>query len=479
MRNLFKRIACFIVSAAAAVTAMAVPASAAYERKSIPDNDATRFVDSMGAGWNLGNAFDAVDCPWVTDKMDLETGWCKAKTTKELIKTVKASGFKTIRVPVSWREHVDASFNIDKKWLDRVQEVIDWCLEEKLYVILNIHHDGEKGYYYPSSAEYKTSEKYIKAIWKQLSERFKDYGEELIFETINEPCLSGTDFQWYYNLNNVPSEVKDSLDCINKLNQAALDTIRAAGGKNKSRYVMIPGYDTDGTKKGLCSQYFKMPTDSVKNRLIATAHIYTLKRGEFKYACNLLYENFVSKGIPVVIGEYGLDTNGYKYGDGKASAELLGDMVEYARASGISAVIWDNNAKDSFQFIDRSTAKVTYQNIIDAVVKGGKPALSSSSSSGSSDKTTTSGNSTKPVLKAKVSQNQVTLSWNKVEGATKYTVYKYTGGKYKAVKKSMTGTKLTIKNLKSGTTYKYIVRAYVNGKWTTLSKNDLVSVKIK
>ncbi len=113
MRNLFKRIACFIVSAAAAVTAMAVPASAAYERKSIPDNDATRFVDSMGAGWNLGNAFDSVDCTWLSDKLDYEKGWCGVKTTKELIKTVKASGFKTIRVPVSWREHVDASFNID------------------------------------------------------------------------------------------------------------------------------------------------------------------------------------------------------------------------------------------------------------------------------------------------------------------------------------------------------------------------------
>lgn len=479
MRNIFKRFACFIVSAATAVTAMIVPASAAYEQKSLSNNEAIKFVDSMGAGWNLGNAFDAVNCTWLSDKMDYETGWCGARTTRELIKTVKASGFSTIRVPVSWNDHVDNSFNIDKEWLDRVQEVVDWCLEEKLYVILNIHHDVEKGFYYPSSAEYKTSEKYIKTIWKQLSERFSDYGEELIFETINEPRLTGTNFEWWYDLNNVPAEAKDALDCINRLNQTALDTIRNAGGKNKNRYVMIPGYDTDGTNKGLCSQYFKMPTDTVKNRLIATTHIYTSKMGEFKYACNLAYDNFVSKGIPVVVGEYGLDTNGYKYGDGKASAELLGEMVEYARSVGISTVIWDNNAKDGFQFIDRATAKATYSNIIGAIVKSGKPALSSSSSSGSSTKTETVKKNTKPVVKATAGKNMVTLSWNKVEGATKYAVYRYTNGKYKTVKKSMTGTKLTIKNLKSGTTYKYIVRAYVNGKWTTLSKKDLVSVKIK
>ena len=461
-----------------AISAMAVPAFADYEQKSLPDNEAIKFVDSMGAGWNLGNAFDSVNCTWLSDKMDYEMGWCGVKTTRQLIKTVASSGYKTIRIPVSWNDHVDGSFNIDTEWLDRVQEVIDWCFEEKLYVILNIHHDVEKGFYYSSSAEYKTSEKYIKAIWKQLSERFKDYSEKLIFETINEPRLKGTNFEWWYDTNNVPDEVKDALDCINRLNQAALDTIRAGGGNNKNRYVMIPGYDTDGTKKGICSQYFKMPTDSAKNRLIATTHIYTAKMGDFKYYCNLAYDNFVSKGIPVVVGEYGLDTDGYKYGDGKAAAALLGDMVEYARSMGISAVIWDNNAKDGFQFIDRATAKATYTNIIEAVVKGGKPALSSSSSS-TSDKTPAVSKSTKPVVKATVSGNKVTLRWNKVEGATKYAVYRYTGSKYKTVKKSMTGTKLTIKNLKSGTTYKYIVRAYVNGKWTTLSKKDLVSVKIK
>ena len=274
MNKLLKKAAGVLTAAALSLNALAITVFGdGYEKKKLPDNEAIKFVEDMGAGWNLGNAFDAASDNNLPNEMDFETTWCRAKTTKELIKQVAASGYKTIRIPVSWHNHVDKSFNISENWLSRVKEVVDWSLDEGLYVIINIHHDVMEGYYYPSSKYYKTSEKYIKKIWTQLSEIFKDYDEKLVFETINEPRLTGTNFEWWYSIWNPEKEVIDAFECINKLNQVAVDTIRSCGGNNKNRYIMVPGYDTDGEEKGALSKHSKMPMDSVKNRLILAARI--------------------------------------------------------------------------------------------------------------------------------------------------------------------------------------------------------------
>ncbi len=368
------------IIAAAGIAIGSLSAAAAAEEIQLPENEAIAFVNQLGAGWNLGNAFDASNCTWLSNEMDYESAWCGAKTTKDLIRAVKEIGFDTIRIPVSWHNHVNSKLEISDAWADRVQEVVDWSLDAGLKVILNAHHDVQKGYYYPTKEEYDTSEKYITAVWKQIAERYSGYDKRLIFEIINEPRAAGTNYEWWFNVNNPGKDVLESVDCVNRLNQAALDTIRAAGGKNKDRYVMVCGYDT--STDGLAVSGFSLPKDSVKNRLIVTMHIYTSKAADFQRLLNTVYKRYVKNGIPAVLGEYNLDMNKNAYGE--KSAEYLGNMVKYARERGISSFIWDNNAKE-YQLIDRSSASWSHPEIARSIVENGKPSLSQKNVNASAD----------------------------------------------------------------------------------------------
>lgn len=473
-----------ITAASAALSALTVTAAA--EEKKLPDNEAIAFADSLGAGWNLGNAFDAANCTWLSDEMDYETGWCGAKTTKELIREIRNVGFSTIRVPVSWHNHVDENFKISEPWADRVQEVVDQCLDAGLKVILNVHHDVEKGFYFPTPDQYKNSEKYMTTVWKQIAERYKDYDERLLFEIINEPRETGTDHEWWFNANDPSDDMKKCIDCVNRLNQASLDTIRKAGGKNADRYVVVCGYGT--STDGLLTEGFVLPKDSAKNRIILAFHVYTKKIGEYTSCYDRIYEKFVSKGIPAILDEYNFDAGANKYH--AKSAQALGDMVKSARERGISTVIWDNNAVE-YKLIDRATVTWTHKDIAESLVLNGAPRLAGSAGKSETaesnaspkkdgDKTEQTAQSTakKPVLTVKANGTKAALSWTAVDGAEKYRVYRYEDGKLTKIKET-TKLKATVSGLKSGQTYRYAVRAYVDGKWTAVKTSDIKKVKIK
>ena len=474
MRSVLARFFSVITAVVAFVTAAVIPVSAESSVK-LPDNEAMRFVDAMGAGWNLGNEFDAADCTWISNKLDYETAWSHAKTTRELIATVKKAGFSTIRIPVSWHDHVDSSFNIDKDWLARVKEVVDWCVDEDLYIVLNTHHDIKKGFIYPSKDQLKESEKYIVKIWEQLCSTFGNYSEKLIFEAMNEPRLAGTNYEWWFNTSAVPAEAKESLECVNQLNQAFVDTVRASGKKNGTRYLLVGGYATSDSDIGILSGYFRMPADKVKNRLIADVHYYCSNLKFNKNGFKKIYDAFSAKGVPVIVSEFGLRKDyeeGYSLHDKEdVSAKKLGEIVACARGYGFSCIFWDNNSgsagKIGFKIIDRTTAKVELPKIVDAIVKNGAPAFASTVQSAAS-----------PSVKSSLSGNKLTLSWNKVEGASKYAVYVLKNGKYTKLK-TLSGTKLTVSGLVSGKTYKYAVRAYVGGKWSAVTSACTVSVKVK
>lgn len=464
MNKFLKKICAAVTAVGVFATTLVLPA-AAEETISLPDNEAINFVNSMGAGWNLGNTFDAANCTWLSNEMDYETAWCGAKTTRELIKAIADEGFTTIRVPVSWHNHVDSSFNISDAWMERVKDVVDWCVDEDLYIVLNSHHDIEKGYYYPTYDEYDTSEKYVKKIWTQISDEFKGYSDKLIFEVSNEPRATGTDYEWWFSVNSPSEQAAESIDCINKLNQAALDTIRASGSNNKSRYVMVPGYAT--STDGVITDSFELPKDSVNNRLIVTIHIYTDKKGYYINPIKKVYEKYVKKGIPVILGEYNENSGENKYDS--ESAEFLGELVKYARERGITSIIWDNNAKE-FKLIDRATVKWVHKDIADSIVKNGASDVKKSDAKKDDDETKTD----KPDVTAKPYNKKIKLSWTAVDGATKYKVYSYKNGKLIAIKTTKK-QKLTIKSLKNGKKYSYAVKAYVNGKWTGVKKSDIVS----
>lgn len=355
----------------------------------IPDNEALSFIRDLEIGWNLGNTFDASECTWLSDEMGYETAWCNAKTTEGLIKELKNAGFKTIRIPVSWHNHIDENYNISKAWMDRVEEVVGWALAEDMYVIINIHHDNTEQYEYPSYAKLDQSKAYVTKIWSQIADRFADYDEHLIFETMNEPRQVGTNNEWWID---VDSDLgKECMDCINQLNQAIVDTIRANGkGYNTSRYIMAPGYCA--SPDYVIADDFKLPDDSkatAENRIIVSVHAYTpynfaLNQGDgstdvfaikgkkgtedIDYFMKNLYEKFVSQGIPVLIGEFGaLDKD-----NTESRMQFAAYYTYTARHYGMTALFWDNNAYktngENFRLIDRSSLTWIFPEIVDQMM---------------------------------------------------------------------------------------------------------------
>ena len=366
MKSVSKRYLSFILSLLMAMTIfigldLGDINAQALSGDTLKNADTEAILEDMGLGWNLGNSLDATG----GSGLDTETSWSNPKTTQALIDKVKSLGFNTVRVPVSWGKHVSGdNYTIDSAWLARVKEVVDYCYKNDMYVILNIHHDTKSSAsasgagYYPRSSAYSSSEKFVTSVWSQAAEYFKDYDYHLIFETLNEPRLIGSSYEWWFNKWSIPSEVKDAIACINKLNQKAVDTIRNTGSNNRGRLIMCPGYDA--SIDGATVSGFKLPTDisGNKNRIAVSVHAYSPYnfamnvgpgstsaytssiKSELRDLFNTLKSNFRDKGIPVVIGEFGST-------DKNNTAERVKWATDYtalAKKNNIPCVLWDNNA---------------------------------------------------------------------------------------------------------------------------------------
>ena len=418
MKSVSKRYLSFILSLLMAMTIfigldLGDINAQALSGDTLKNADTEAILEDMGLGWNLGNSLDATG----GSGLDTETSWSNPKTTQALIDKVKSLGFNTVRVPVSWGKHVSGdNYTIDSAWLARVKEVVDYCYKNDMYVILNIHHDTKSSAsasgagYYPRSSAYSSSEKFVTSVWSQVAEYFKDYDYHLIFETLNEPRLIGTGYEWWFNKWSIPSEVKDAIDCINKLNQKAVDTIRNTGSNNRGRLIMCPGYDA--SIDGATVSGFKLPTDisGNKNRIAVSVHAYSPYnfamnvgsgststytssiKSELRDLFSTLKSNFRDKGIPVVIGEFGST-------DKNNTAERVKWATDYtalAKKNKIPCVLWDNNAfavyngssivlnSEYHGYINRKNNTVTSpaKDVIEALMKpyGKKADLNCSSS---------------------------------------------------------------------------------------------------
>ncbi|MBR6217831.1 MAG: glycoside hydrolase family 5 protein [Eubacterium sp.] len=360
------------------------------EKYEIPDNEGLRFVHDMRVGVNLGNTFDAyIDGSSLKNDMDTETAWISTKATQETIKAYHEAGFDTIRIPVSWHNHVSDDYTISEKWLSRVQEVVDWAIDDGMYVIINIHHDNhlEADGFYPDNEHLDKSKHYITRIWEQLSERFKDYDEKLIFESMNEPRLVGHQYEWWYPANT--AVVKESMECINQLNQVFVDTVRASGGNNAVRYLMCPGYDA--SPDGALDAVYRVPEDSAgpEHHIIISVHAYTpydfalntngtrdfsVKNkkgtGDIDSFMEKLYQKYIKDGTPVVIGEFGaVDKNK----NIQERVDFAAYYIASARARGMTALWWDNSAfsgnGESLGLYYRIGGYFVYKDIVDALMK--------------------------------------------------------------------------------------------------------------
>lgn len=338
---------------------------------------ALEFAAAMKIGWNLGNTFDAPGG---------ETAWGNPVTTKELIQLVKELGFETIRIPISWGKHVSAApdYIIDADFLERVDTVVSQALEAGLYVVINSHHDNEQYMPIPENAD--NARQYLDAIWTQVATHFADRDHRLVFETMNEPRVTGVSYEW--NIDTQNPECMAAIEVVNQLNQTALDAIRRTGGKNADRFVIVSVYA--GSPKSTLIGAFHLPEDSADDRLIVSLHAYTpyrfaleMKSGDATFdradeneirslIRNVSYR-YVQKGIPVIFDEMGcLDKD--KPNDRYAWCVAF---VSAARENGIPCLWWDNGcvsgSGEKFGLIDRKNLCVyeqsqsAYQGLMDGM----------------------------------------------------------------------------------------------------------------
>ena len=320
----------------------------------------------MTFGWNLGNTLDVCQADRDGDgkinehveageKVD-ETLWGNPKATKELFTSLKKNGVNAVRIPVTWRDHMDSNGNIDREWMDRVQQVVDYAYSQGMYVIINVHHDGGGDPKFgawiieESQKDYNTFLKKYKNIWKQIAERFKNYSDYLIFESMNE-----VGFDTLYNKNKA-----DAYNLINKINQDFVDIIRATGGNNAKRHLLIAGYYTDIERT--CDSLYKMPDDKA-GRCILSVHYYTpwdfctcdrkhtwgtnSEVRQMETLIGKMKKNFVDKGIPVIIGEYAASGS-----DLSSCIFFIEKLNKLCSDYGIATFIWDSGSQ-----VNRKTYK--------------------------------------------------------------------------------------------------------------------------
>ena len=372
--------------------------AAKKDTTSFEDLNQSQIVEAMGPGWNLGNQLESV-----TDNVPEETNWGNPVITEKLIQSVKAAGFKSIRIPVSYFAKIDddKDYTIDSKWLDRVQEVVDYCIKNDLYAVINIHGDGYNtidGSWLLCNGKNQTEiKKKYKKVWKQIAERFKNYDEHLLFESMNE------EFDGSYSEPN-----KEYDQNINDYNQIFVDTVRKTGDNNTKRWLIIPGWNTNIDYTA--GDYgFKLPTDQYRDksidkeeqRIMISVHYYspwdfcggengvitqwgneaddpsktstTCDETYMKNQLNLMKTTFADKGYPVFIGEYGsINKTSYDSENEYYRAYFARKLCQLSRKNGCIPMYWDNgyNGVHGFGLFDRTTCEITQPVIIDAIMEG-------------------------------------------------------------------------------------------------------------
>ena len=337
-----KRIVSFSAAAICMLSSLRIAPSEDFSVFAASDMNAKQITQEMGIGWNLGNTLDAYGG---SNGLDTETSWGNPKTTKAMIDAVKAKGFNTVRVPVTWFPHLDGNDNIDSAWMARVKEVVDYCIDNDMYVILNLHHEEWVNRADLGTAYNQMQPKFTK-IWSQIAEAFKDYDQHLIFESLNEPRAAGTDHEWW-------GPQQSECDTINKLNQDFVKLIRSSSSaNNKNRLLMIPGYCASADSSIFSK--IQVPNDSM---VAVSIHAYVpydftmntdvRDHSTFStaYSSNLsqtlesIRNTFLTKGIPVVIGEFGTSN----FGNTEARVQWAEQYMKTTKEMGIPCVLWDNN----------------------------------------------------------------------------------------------------------------------------------------
>lgn len=381
---------------------------------------AKETIAHMGAGWNLGNTYDA--CSTDTTDMwlegwgpsvisDYETAWGQVPAKKELFHMMREAGFRSIRIPITWYPHMGTQFNteivngkplwrpsvnpigytVDANWMARIKEVVDYVLAEDMYCIINVHHDtgtANTHWVVASEESYAVNCERFKGLWKQIAETFKDYDGRLLFEAYNEMTDSAGSwcFASYATPNHYDAAVAASAyNAVNSYAQDFVDVVRATGGNNASRNLIVNTYAAccgDGNWNGHLKdplKEMKLPSDAAKDHLMFQVHYYptfsSINEGK-KSVDELiagLEANLTCKGAPVVIGEWGSGGNKddktvcYDYAR-NTYLQFATYFVQQTKAHGMASFYWMGISDGQ----DRAVPKFTQPDLKDAIVAGVK-----------------------------------------------------------------------------------------------------------
>lgn len=349
-------------------------------------SNAVELAAKIKLGWNIGNTLEATGG---------ETNWGNPKVTKALIDLVKANGFNAIRIPCSWNQNANATTaQINATWLARVKEVVQYCVDNDMYVIVNIHWDG--GWLENNCTDAKKTENNAKqkAFWEQIATQLRDFDEHLLFASANEP-----------NVDNATQ-----MAVLNSYHQTFVDAVRATGGKNANRNLIVQGPSTDIEKTN--KLMLTLPTDNVASRMMVEVHYYTPYQfclmdkdadwGKMFYYWGANYHSttdtsrnatwgeeadldkfflsmktqFVSKGIPVILGEFGAIRRDLT-GDAltlhlNSRAYYLKYVVKQAKANGLIPFYWDAGfmGVNTMTLFNRSNNTVYDQQALTALQDG-------------------------------------------------------------------------------------------------------------
>lgn len=339
---------------------------------------ATDAVKNMGLGWNLGNTLDANNQSvsditsasfWGGQGVDSETCWGQATTTSKLFTMMKKAGFGAIRVPVTWYNHMDKDGKVNAEWMARVHEVVDMVINNGLYCIINVHHDtgadsnSHKSWIKADMNNYKNQKARYEYLWTQIAEEFKDYDQHLLFEGYNEmlDSYSSWCFASFATSNKYDATVaKSAYDAINSYAQSFVNAVRATGSNNAQRNLIINTYAAasgEGTWNSHLTDpltQLNLPQDNVSNHIIFEVHTYpaiagnslsTVKSNVNKFISGL-NTHLVSKGAPVIVGEWG--TSNVDAGSGKTDYDLRKDLmfsfvdyfIKQAKENNIGTFYW-------------------------------------------------------------------------------------------------------------------------------------------
>ena len=304
-------------------------------------------VKNMGIGWNLGNTLDANDATktWKTTE-EHETCWGQPVTTPELLKMMKEAGFGAIRVPVTWYQEMDANGKVNDAWMKRVKEVVDYVIDNGMYCLLNVHHDTGadggtfKSWIKASGANYTANKDKYEGLWKQIAETFKDYDQHLLFEAYNE--MLDEKNTW-----NEPVDKTDGYKAINDYAKSFVTVVRATGGNNAQRNLVVNTYSASNSSAAM--KALELPEET--GHIVFQIHNYPNWKDESttrQLIDNLISDiktNLISKGAPVIIGEYATFTTwpadlDYYEKDRKLALYAMDYFIKKTKEAGIGTFYW-------------------------------------------------------------------------------------------------------------------------------------------